>query len=133
MTMQRTVVATVALAAAAISEVAAFSAAPHSLRLASANGAFTAKNSPPLSSMKRTQRKSAAVNLSMELLGKRYWMWNASEWMFDKFVALTQVCTFVARKNESLFRTVLPCQNSDYLRIAKVVSQQVAVALLRIW
>lgn len=44
-----------------------------------------------ISNMRRVKREPAVTALKMELLGKRFWLWNASEWAFDKFVALTQV------------------------------------------
>lgn len=84
-----------ALAAlAAIPEAAAFTAPAHSLALKTSAGAFIARSQPVSGLGRRAERRQSATALKMELLGKRYWMWNASEWMFDKFVALTQVVVF---------------------------------------
>ena len=87
-------------AAAAAATMAAFTAVPGSeafsapvsvrgLRLATDSGAFC-KAGQPLTYMKRA-RHAAVGDMKMELLGKRYWLWNVSEWALDKFIALTQV------------------------------------------
>jgi len=93
--MPRQVMRAAALAAlAALPEAAAFTAPTHSLALKTSAGAFCARSQPVSGMGRRAERRQSATALKMELLGKRYWMWNASEWMFDKFVALTQVVVF---------------------------------------
>lgn len=57
------------------------------------SGAFC-KSAKPLNYVKNARRQEAVAGLKMELIGKRYWMWNVSEWAFDKFIALTQVVVF---------------------------------------
>lgn len=88
--------AAAALAAIALPGGAAFMTPSHSMQLRGActqPGAFC-KAPPVISSMKRVRKAPAVAALKMELIGKRFWLWNASEWMFDKFVALTQVVVF---------------------------------------
>jgi hypothetical protein len=80
----------------ALPESAAFTAPAHSLALKTSQGAFCARSQPigGMGVSRRAERRESVTALKMELLGKRYWMWNASEWMFDKFVALTQTVVF---------------------------------------
>jgi len=67
----------------------------HGLRLNLASGAFCKGVSQPVSAMRRRSvRSNALASLSMELVGKRYWLWNTSEWLYDRLVALTQVVVF---------------------------------------
>lgn len=86
--------AAAAVALAALSGSEAFSApmSSHGLQLATGSGAFC-KPGQPLTYMKRA-RSAAVGDMKMELLGKRYWLWNVSEWALDKFIALTQVVVF---------------------------------------
>ena len=69
---------------------AAFSSSLPSHVLQLRTGAFC-KGPPPLNFLKRRVNTEGVAGFKMELLGKRYWMWNVSEWAFDKFIALTQV------------------------------------------
>mmetsp|Transcript_44353 Transcript_44353/g.65031 ORF Transcript_44353/g.65031 Transcript_44353/m.65031 type:complete len:312 (-) Transcript_44353:364-1299(-) len=90
--------AAVALALAMIATLpgcAAFMTPSHSMHLLGRTqpGSFC-KTPSVISSMRRVKREPAVTALKMELLGKRFWLWNASEWAFDKFVALTQVVVF---------------------------------------
>ena len=47
----------------------------------------------------RTTYARRVGDMKMELLGKRYWLWNVSEWALDKFIALTQVTWIVLHLN----------------------------------
>lgn len=85
--------AVAALAAVPGSEAFAAPVSSHGLRLATTSGAFC-KAGQPLSYIKRARTSAAAGDMRMELLGKRYWLWNVSEWALDKFIALTQVVVF---------------------------------------
>jgi len=75
---------------AALPGSAAFSSSLPSHMLQLRTGAFC-KGPPPLNFLKRRVNTEGVAGFKMELLGKRYWMWNVSEWAFDKFIALTQV------------------------------------------
>lgn len=87
--MKLAAAAAVALAALPSSEAFSAPMSLHGLQLATGSGAFC-KPGQPLTYMKRA-RSAAVGDMKMELLGKRYWLWNVSEWALDKFIALTQV------------------------------------------
>lgn len=72
------------------------------LQLRTNSGAFC-KSAKSLNYVKNARRLEAVTGLKMEMLGKRYWMWNVSEWAFDKFIALTQVGN-VVKINDAAFR-----------------------------
>ena len=80
------------LAMAALPTSTGFMAPPSasSLQLQVANGAFC-KASMPVAGMMQRKQKAAIMGLKMELVGKRYWLWNLSEWCFDRIIALAQV------------------------------------------
>ena len=65
-------------------------------------GAFCSKGPEPRTYSKRRVSREGIAGLKMELLGKRYWMWNASEWLFDKFVELVQLVSLL------LYRFISP-------------------------
>lgn len=50
----------------------------------------------PVAGMMQRKQKAAIMGLKMELVGKRYWLWNLSEWCFDRIIALAQMVTFTA-------------------------------------
>ena len=85
-----------ALAAVPGSEAFAAPISSQGLQLATASGAFC-KAGRPLSIIKRARTSAAVGGMTMELLGKRYWLWNVSEWALDKFIALTQVSATLCR------------------------------------
>jgi hypothetical protein len=65
-------------------------------------GAFCSKGPEPRTYSKRRVSSDGIAGFKMELLGKRYWMWNASEWLFDKFVELVQLVSLL------LYRFISP-------------------------
>ena len=72
------------------------------LTLSRTPGAFCSKCPEPCTYLKRRVSREGIAGFKMELLGKRYWMWNASEWLFDKFVELVQMVSLL------LYRFISP-------------------------
>ena len=109
---------------AALPGSAAFSSSLPSHMLQLRTGAFC-KGPPPLNFLKRRVNTEGVAGFKMELLGKRYWMWNVSEWAFDKFIALTQV---PIHRSVMWHRT--PVSPVTVIAIVTVMAMHVIVALV---